>query len=274
MTRLLYGATVASRLAYGAAVVAAALLCACSRTSTTSSTPPWRKQNPPLWTYVARSQPGSGDHGRRFFINTKVSLDPPNEVEVLLRSQQVSAGEAEDADVPKDDENTTVIRYGCNEQSQTYHLAPRLLAFSGRDWPNEVPPTPKAITYQQYVDGLKPIERGTIDEEARAAACFFAGSRLREINDRMHAVSSAADDQQRGVALRDVVIASGLSCDSVDSLLDRGADNEGNRFWGVACRNGEKYNVDMKSGGHGYSVISCSEYHSLSNGDCFKKLFQ
>jgi hypothetical protein len=262
-----------TKFVYRGAVAATALLCACSRTSNGPELiPDWRKPNPPLWAYVTSSQPEPGDRARRFFINTKPSPDPPDQVEVLVRSQAIYSGEAKDADIPKDDESTAVIAYGCNEQSQTYYLAPRRLSFSGKDWPNVVPPTPEAISFRQYVEGLKPIESGTVDEVMRAAACFLVAPRLREIKARMNALSSG-DEQQRGVALRDVINASGRPCDRVDRLLERGSDNKDDTFWGVACRSGEQYHVEIKSKGKGYSVMSCSEYHSVSNSDCFKKLF-
>lgn len=254
--------------------LAAALSCACAGPSNRPEViPEWRKPNPPLWAYVTSSQPQPMSRGRRFFINTRPSLDPPDRVVVLVRNQEIEASEAKDADIPKDGDVTDVIRYGCNPDATTYYQAPRLMSFNGKDRPDSVPPTPQAQTFQQYVEGLKPIESGSVNEQIRAAACFLAGTRLRDITTRSDAVLSARDDATRRVALRDIVVAAGLACERVDELFDRGADSSGSRFWGVACPRGAKYNVEVKSGGRGTSVMSCSEYHSLSNGDCFKRLF-
>jgi hypothetical protein len=47
-----------TRLLYRAAVVATGLLSACSRTSSTPEIlPDWRKANPPMWAYLASSEP-------------------------------------------------------------------------------------------------------------------------------------------------------------------------------------------------------------------------
>ena len=101
--------------------------------------PDWQKSNPPLWVFV-----GSGttdNHTTRWFINSRVlRVDGNGRVKALIRAQTAAAGEPERADVPKDDEYTTVQNFTCRPSQQGYDLSAQLAGYSGKQVPAAIPP--------------------------------------------------------------------------------------------------------------------------------------
>jgi len=138
--------------------------------------PEWKKADPPVWSFFASS---SGDSGKsRWFINTRaIRRNGPNRsVKVLMRHQTVAVGESDGADIPKDDEYTSVQNFTCDPNKQGYDLSANLKGFSGKEIPDTLPPDselPRALAWRDFSQ----IRPGSIIAEAREAACFLAGYR-------------------------------------------------------------------------------------------------
>jgi hypothetical protein len=138
--------------------------------------PDWKKSDPPVWAYLTTSTADTGK--TRWFINTKAirKNGSSSTVKVLLRQQTVAASESEYADVPKDDEYTTVQNFTCDPGKQGYDLSAILRGFSGKQLPGTIPPDselPRALAWRDFVQ----VRPGSIIAEAREAACFLAGYR-------------------------------------------------------------------------------------------------
>lgn len=138
------------------------------------SKPDWEKPDRPLWAYVASNNADDGNF--RFFINTKATRKDADKqtVKVLMRIQRIAAGEEEKADVPKDDEQTSVQNFTCDRNRKGYDISATLRMYVGKQWPQEIPPDSElpigvaAKDLWQFGD-WNPLGR------VRKAACFLAG---------------------------------------------------------------------------------------------------
>ena len=134
--------------------------------------PDWKKSDPPVWAFVAAGS--SQDTRMRWFINTRaVWKDNDAHVRVLIRSQTIAPGEADEADVRKESDYTTVQNFTCNTRQQGYDLSAMLKGFSGKTPPDSIPPDselPRAVAWS----ALTQIRPGMMMADAREAACYLA----------------------------------------------------------------------------------------------------
>jgi hypothetical protein len=123
----------------------------------------WKRPNPRRWAIVTWNV----DVKRRVLINTKVVEKNPTGVHVLVRVQEMSQGEALEADVPKPDESTDVMSLNCTKGS---HM---VIALGRRPGVVEEMPSdlPLAVAGSAIQDADPTSFLGAVHD----AGCFLAG---------------------------------------------------------------------------------------------------
>ena len=133
-----------------------------------SSTPEYRKSNPPVWAFL-----GSSDDGhRRWFINTQAVRRrvATAQVEVLVRAQTAASGESEKADISKEDESTTVELLTCDPKADLYSVVVNMKTFQGTPFPLALPPDSEL-----YSGAMQNFSRTRITDETISALTWNAG---------------------------------------------------------------------------------------------------